>query len=96
MPTAAKRSSEDVRQARIRAAEWKSFRRNFLFSQKHLAYALRCSRRTVCAVEGAEVMHPSFDLLRRFRELRRRQERINGSPTSYTGIADLFVQQRGA
>jgi DNA-binding XRE family transcriptional regulator len=95
MPTA-KPSSEDAREARIRAVEWKTFRRDFLFSQKHLAYALRCSRRTICAIEGAEVMHPSFALLRRFRELRRRQERINGSPTSYTGIADLFAQQRGA
>jgi DNA-binding XRE family transcriptional regulator len=96
MPTAAKPSSEDVRQARIRAVEWKSFRRDFLFSQKHLAYALRCSRRTICAIEGGEVVHPHVELLRRFRDLKRRQERVNGSPARYTGIADVFAQQRGA
>jgi hypothetical protein len=36
---------------------------------------LRCCRRTVVAVERKEVMCPHFDLLQRFRDLKRRCER---------------------
>jgi DNA-binding XRE family transcriptional regulator len=54
-----------------RAAEWKQFRRDFLFSQSNLAEALKCSRRTVTSVEsGREVVQPSYALLRRFNELK--------------------------
>jgi|HubBroStandDraft_5_1064220.scaffolds.fasta_scaffold1104685_2 DNA-binding XRE family transcriptional regulator len=97
MPTSAKPKPEDLKLAAQRAKEWKGFRRNFLYSQKHLAHALRCSRRTVCAVEsGHEVMAPSFVVLRRFRDLKRRQEQLNGPPPDLSNIDNLFEQQRRA
>jgi DNA-binding XRE family transcriptional regulator len=96
MPIAKKPSREQLQQARIRAKEWRQFRRDYLFSQKHLAAALRCSRRTICAVEGVEVMAPSFVVLRRFRDLKRRQEQLNGPPPDLSNIDNLFEQQRRA
>jgi DNA-binding XRE family transcriptional regulator len=66
---------EEKRKVRQRAAEWKRFRRDYLFTQKALADALHCSIRTVASVEsGREVAEPSLDLLRRFRNLRRSEE----------------------
>ena len=62
---------------RRRALEWKRFRATFLYSQLHLAQALGCSRRTVCAIENAEST-PQYSLLRRFRTLKRQQEREEG------------------
>lgn len=68
-------SAEDRKKARQRAAEWKTFRRNFLFSQKALSDHLGCGRRTVVAIEsGTEVFNPRADPLRRFRDLKRAQE----------------------
>jgi DNA-binding XRE family transcriptional regulator len=66
---------EEKRKVRQRAAEWKRFRRNYLFTQKTLADALHCSIRTVASVEsGREVAEPSLDLLHKFRDLRRSEE----------------------
>ena len=68
-------SRESQKQRSERAAEWKQFRRDFLFSQGNLADALGCSRRTVVAVEGGkEVTSPHYDLLRKFRDLRLKHE----------------------
>jgi DNA-binding XRE family transcriptional regulator len=76
MPVATNPSIEDLKRARARALEWKEFRRTFLYSQRHLAAALQCSRRTVSAVEnGRESIHPHVELLRRFRDLKRRHEK---------------------
>ncbi len=72
---AASLTPDEKRKVRQRAAEWKRFRRDYLFTQKTLADALHCSIRTVASVEcGYEVITPSLDLLRRFRDLRREQE----------------------
>jgi DNA-binding XRE family transcriptional regulator len=76
VPAAVNPSIEDQQRARARALEWRQFRRNYLYSQKYLAHSLRCSRRTISAVEsGREVIAPHPDLLRRFRDLKRRHER---------------------
>ena len=67
---------EDQKRAQARAREWKEFRRAYLYSQRNLADALGCSRRTIVAVEGGrEVTCPHADLLRRFRDLKRQQEK---------------------
>ncbi len=72
---AASLTPDEKRKVRQRAAEWKRFRANFLFTQRALADALPCSVRTVASVEsGCEVVKPSLDLLRRFRNLRRSEE----------------------
>jgi hypothetical protein len=69
-------SPENRKRALARAREWKTFRRDYLFSQRNLATALQCSRRTVVSVEGGkEVLNPHPDLLRRFRDLKRQQEK---------------------
>jgi len=76
MPVATSPTDEDMRRARERAEEWRSFRKQFLYSQGNLAQALRCSRRTVSAVEsGREVFNPGVGLLRRFCDLKLRYER---------------------
>jgi DNA-binding XRE family transcriptional regulator len=70
-------AAADRKQARARGEEWKQFRRDFLFSQNALADHLRCSRRTVSAIEsGREVINPHLDLLRRFRDFKRKQQRL--------------------
>jgi DNA-binding XRE family transcriptional regulator len=72
---AAALTPEEKRKVRQRAAEWKRFRRDYLFTQKALADALPCSVRTVASIEsGKEVASPSLDLLRSFRDLRRKEE----------------------
>lgn len=58
---------------RCRAQMWRVFRRNYLFSQRDLAAALKCSLRTVQAIEGEEVI-PQARIQRRFRDLKREQE----------------------
>jgi DNA-binding XRE family transcriptional regulator len=69
-------SREDQKRARIRATEWREFRQRYLFTQTALADALLCCRRTVMSIEsGREVINPHPDLLRRFRDLKRQQER---------------------
>ncbi|MGA7312627.1 MAG: hypothetical protein WBX22_01530 [Silvibacterium sp.] len=92
MPATTHPSREDLKTATARALEWKTFRRDFLYSQKHLAHALRCSRRTVVAVEGAEVLSPNIELLRRFRDLKRRQQMVNGSSAD----TNASLLQKGA
>jgi len=90
-------SAEDRQLACARAVEWKQFRRDFLYSQLYLANALKCSRRTICSIEsGREVMAPSYELLRRFRDLKKRQEKINGQPAppAYANVSHLFAQRR--
>lgn len=70
----------DRKLARQRADQWKSFRRNFLFSQKALADYLHCSIRTIASIEsGTEVISPRADLLRKFRDLKREQQRMQDS-----------------
>jgi DNA-binding XRE family transcriptional regulator len=56
-----------------RAREWKRFRADYLYSQTDLAGAIKCSRRTVCAVEAGECV-PQARLQRRFRDLVRREK----------------------
>ena len=92
MAVAVNPSIEDRKRAVARSREWKLFRRDFLYSQKHLAHALRCSRRTVVAVEGAEVLSPNIELLRRFRDLKRRQQMVNGSSAD----TNASLLQKGA
>src|SRR4051812_32890423 len=68
-------SATELKRAKARAAEWRQFRRNFLYSQLALAEALQISRRSVVAVEtGREVITPHPDTLRAFRELKRKLE----------------------
>jgi DNA-binding XRE family transcriptional regulator len=71
MPTP---TGKELKEAAARAADWKEFRKIYLFSQSDLARTLGCSRRTVVAIEGAAVMSPRFSLLRRFRDLKRKME----------------------
>jgi DNA-binding XRE family transcriptional regulator len=66
---------EGPQQRTARAREWKQFRRNFLFSQRDLAHALKCSLRTVQAVEGEETV-PQARIKRRFRDLKTEQEKL--------------------
>jgi DNA-binding XRE family transcriptional regulator len=66
---------EGPQQRTARAREWTQFRRNFLFSQRDLAHALKCSLRTVQAVEGEEVT-PQARTQRRFRDLKSEQEKL--------------------
>jgi len=68
-------SREDQKMVAARAAEFKKFRRDFLFSQQNLSEALGCSRRTIMSIESGQVVNPHADLLRRFRNLRRAEER---------------------
>lgn len=70
-------SAADRKQARVRAAEWKQFRRDYMFSQSNLADALGCTRRQIGVVEsGKEVYRPHAALLRRFALLKIEQKRL--------------------
>jgi hypothetical protein len=60
---------------RCRAQMWKVFRRDYLFSQRDLAHALRCSLRTIQAVEAEETV-PQARIQRRFRDLKSEQEKM--------------------
>jgi hypothetical protein len=94
MRKAAKPSAEDLKQARARAIEWRTFRRDYLYTQRYLASELACGKRTVAAIEGEEIMHPSFALLRRFRDLKKRQERLYGQPADeYNNASHLFERR---
>ena len=68
-----KPDKEDLQIRRKRQAEWREFRRNFLFTQKKLGEVLGISRRTVQQVE-AGLVTPLAETLRRFIILRRRHE----------------------
>jgi DNA-binding XRE family transcriptional regulator len=66
----------DKQERQQRAAEWKQFRRDFLYSQDNLADALQCSRRTITGIEGGkEVIRPRASLLRRFNALKAKCEK---------------------
>jgi len=65
----------DRKLARERAREWKRFRQDYLYSQRHLAAALGCSKRTISAVETAETTYPLRRTLQRFAALKRKHER---------------------
>lgn len=67
-----KPTPEDERERDQRALEWKSFRRDYYFTQQGLADQLQCSRRTVINIENGEVVFPRPDLLLRFHYLRQR------------------------
>jgi DNA-binding XRE family transcriptional regulator len=60
---------------RRRAKEWKTFRRNHLYSQVHLAAAIGCAVRTVSKVESGHSI-PSLRIQRAFRDLVREQKRL--------------------
>jgi DNA-binding XRE family transcriptional regulator len=57
------------------AREFKKFRVDNLFTQAMLADQLRCSRRTIVSIENAELISPHYHLLRKFRDLKAREER---------------------
>jgi DNA-binding XRE family transcriptional regulator len=67
-------SLEDQKRRAFQALEFKSFRRRALLSQQDLATALQCSRRTIVSIEGGVTMNPRPELLRRFRDLKRKHE----------------------
>jgi hypothetical protein len=71
-----KAETREKEKARL-AAEWRRFRRDFLFSQTELAAFLKCSLRTVVSVEGGSGL-PQARFQRRFRDLKRRCERQEG------------------
>jgi DNA-binding XRE family transcriptional regulator len=65
--------SEDRRQRKERAQDWKLFRKNNLFTQRRLADTLGISRRTIQQIEGAYIT-PHPQTLRRFEVFKRRHE----------------------
>jgi len=67
-------TSADKKRARERAIEWMKFRKDHLFTQRRLADNIHCARRTVQAIEAAETLWPTPDLLKRFRDLKQKQE----------------------
>lgn len=90
-------SAADRRLARERGREWKQFRRDFLYSQQHLAHALGCALRTVSAIEsGCEVYAPHYGLLRRFRDLKEKMERAHGPRPVQPDHTPTYAAQRGA
>jgi DNA-binding XRE family transcriptional regulator len=93
-------SADDRREIIERAKEWKQFRRDYLFSQGHLADALICCKRTVAAVEsGREIIRPKVELLRRFRSLKQKMQRQYPSAAPVRNREDENVNrlfERGA
>ena len=69
-------SLEDQKRRAFQALEFKSFRRRALLSQQNLADQLGCSRRTIVSIEGAVTYAPHPELLRRFRDLKRKHEKV--------------------
>jgi DNA-binding XRE family transcriptional regulator len=61
----AKPSRKDSKQRRMRAQEWKLFRKNNLLTQRRLAENLNVSRRTIQQIEGGYI-NPHAETLRRF------------------------------
>lgn len=90
-------SAQAVKEARARAQEWKTFRKDFLYSQKYLAQTLDCGLRTVAAIEsGREVIAPHYDLLRRFRDLKAKMQKAYGAPVPQPDRSQTFAAQREA
>jgi len=71
-----KPTAQDRELAKLRAAEWRAFRREFLYSQDYLAAELKCCRRTIASIEAGTVFFPSVDLLRKFRDLKFKHHRV--------------------
>jgi DNA-binding XRE family transcriptional regulator len=64
-------NSEDLKQRKARARDWKMFRRNNMFTQKRLSEIAGICRRTIQLVENGYVTpHPLT--LRRFDDLKRK------------------------
>jgi DNA-binding XRE family transcriptional regulator len=61
---------ENQKQRALRAAEWRKFRRDYLFSQQELGEALGISRRSVQKVEAGEST-PLPRTQRAFRDLKK-------------------------
>jgi DNA-binding XRE family transcriptional regulator len=90
-------SPEAVKAAKARAKEFKTFRKDYLFSQKYLAQTLDCGLRTVAAIEsGREVIAPHYDLLRRFRDLKAKMQKAYGAPVPQFDRSQTFAAQREA
>lgn len=93
MPTATNPSRDDLKCAGDRAVEWKEFRRNFLYTPNWLAKELECCRRTIVGIEAGKTIHPHPDLLRRFRVLKQKQERVNGQRIAKSPEFSHLLQQ---
>lgn len=70
-----KRTEEELAEREGLAKEFKSFRTDYMFSQKKLADTLGrgLCRRTIQMIEAGKV-NPNPDTLKRFRELARRHK----------------------
>jgi DNA-binding XRE family transcriptional regulator len=64
---------EQRKQAAERAAEFRQFRADFLFSQEMLAGRIGCSKRCVSDIELGVTINPRPLFLRRFRELKQEE-----------------------
>lgn len=60
---------------KLRAIEWRQFRRDFLYSQEQLAQALDISRRTIQSIESAATVYPHCDIQRKFVTLKQEHMR---------------------
>jgi DNA-binding XRE family transcriptional regulator len=99
MPVAKNPTKEERQRSAERAREWREFRKTYLYSQGNLAHALRCGRRTVCAIESAETIQPNWLLLRRFRALKQRHEKTaaaHAEITSRLPVYDMNLYERRA
>jgi DNA-binding XRE family transcriptional regulator len=68
-----KPTSRDISDRKVRATEWKEFRRDYLFTQKRLADIVGVSRRTIQKIEAA-IVTPHPDTLRLFRAIQKKYE----------------------
>lgn len=68
-----KPNAEDLKERKLRAREWKSFRRNFKITQRKLEDILDISRRTIQMVEGGRIT-PHAGTLSKFAITKNRYE----------------------
>lgn len=64
-----KPDDDELKERTARQEEWRTFRREFLFSQKKLGDVLNLSRRTIQEIEAGRVS-PHRSTLRAFRDLK--------------------------
>jgi DNA-binding XRE family transcriptional regulator len=64
-------NKEEVKLRKVRAQEWKMFRRNNLFTQKRLAEMIGVSRRTIQQIENMHIT-PHPQTLRQFANYKRK------------------------
>jgi len=69
-----KPTKQEIKERDARAAGWKTFRREFLFSQLQLADVLGISRRTIVSIEGAKTTRPHASVLLKFKHLKFKHE----------------------